>query len=270
MLFSKKTDVKPANKTAGSFLFFMLIVVLIRSFVFSPFRIPSGSMIPTLRPGDFIVASKISYGWSSYSMVFGGYMKQYFNFFAGKFLEFSFPKRGDVIVFANPSDVTKDYIKRVVGIPGDRIQMIEGRLHINGTKIPLNLVKEKFSEFEAGELNTKGVGNLYEARIPVEEGKEKVYTIWKKDSFGKNIVDNTPEYTVPEDHVFCMGDNWDGSSDSRFMNGVGYVHKNYFLGPALFVFLSVDPEYIDLFKPWTWLNIPFKIRYSRCLFHKIS
>lgn len=247
-------------RSIGSFLFFALIILLVRSLLFSPFRIPSGSMIPTLKVGDFIVTSKYPYGWSRYSFVLGGYV----DYFKGRFGAEGFPQRGDVMVFAKPSNTTMDYIKRVIGLPGDTIQMIKGRLYINSKEIPLKELRQDYQDHDGSEAIR---GTVYEASIPQGE-KTYQYQILKQLPFGEGRYDDTPPLIVPESHVLCMGDNWDGSEDSRG-DDLGFVSKEYFLGPALFVFFSLDHENIYWYKPWTWVMIPLKIRYHRCIFHKI-
>ncbi len=259
-MISQNTQESTA-RSLGSFLFFALVILLIRSLLISPFRIPSGSMIPTLKVGDFIVTSKYPYGWSRYSFLFGGYV----DYFKGKFGANGFPERGDVIVFAKPNDTTMDYIKRVLGLPGDTVQMIKGRLYLNNKEVPLKEIRQGYKDHDG--RNTID-GTVYEAEIPRGE-KPFRYQILKQTPFGLSVGDNTAAYTVPENHVFCMGDNWDGSGDSRFMSELGFVSRDYFLGPALFVFFSLDHENIYWYKPWTWLMIPLKIRYHRCIFHKI-
>lgn len=261
MSYTQTTE-KSLVRSVGEFLTFVLLVVLIRSLLFSPFRIPSGSMIPTLKVGDFIVTNKFSYGWSRYSLLFGGY----FNYFKGRIMDYSFPDRGDVIVFANPSNTEQDWIKRVVAVQGDTVQMIDGRLHLNNVKLPLEKEKGNYTDHD-GEHSIEGT--VYSATIPKGDGKECHYKILKQYPFGEARLDNTPILKVPEESVFLMGDNWDGSGDSRAMEQLGFVHKNYFVGPALFIFLSLDHQDIYWWKPWTWLMIPFKIRYGR-IFNKIK
>lgn len=246
----------PRRETLGSFSFFVLVVLLVRSLLVSPFRIPSGSMIPTLLVGDFLVASKISYGWSRFSLFGGGWI----NYFPGKIMELSFPKRGDILVFACPYNTSQDWIKRVVAVPGDVVEMKEGRLHLNGQKIPLTKEKENY---KAHDSERSIEGTVYKAEIPREEGKTYQYTVLKQEPFGQGGLDTMPPIRIEPDHVFCMGDNWDGSDDSRHLDKLGPVSKKYFLGPALFVWFSLDHQDISLMKPWTWLLLPFKIRFSR-------
>lgn len=254
---------KPLKKkeTLGSFITFVFIVLMIRSFILSPFRIPSGSMIPTLKVGDFILTSKFSYGWSRYSL-FGGYKIPYFS---GRILKDRYPKRGDVMVFTNPKAPNQDWIKRVIGLPGDTVEMREGRLILNGTQVPLKLVQEDYKDHDGMESIS---GKVYEATINRSENKTITYKILKINEFGKGGLDHMDPVTVPKGHVFCMGDNWDGSGDSR-SEQLGFVPQQYFLGPAIFIFFSINHEKVYLSKPWTWVLLPFNIRFNRCLFHAI-
>lgn len=263
-------DKKPVKRkeTLGSFITFVFIVLLIRSFIFSPFRIPSGSMIPTLQVGDFIVTSKFSYGWSRYS-IFGG---SFIPYFQNRILKNRYPKRGDVMVFSNPNNPKEDWIKRVIGLPGDTVEMKEGRLILNGTMVPLNPIKQLDKEsqekkYEDHDGERRISGDLYEATIPQSEGKTVTYKVLKQLPFGEAELDHMDRVTVPEGHVFCMGDNWDGSSDSR--GHLGFIAEKYFLGPALGIFFSINHEKVFLYKPWTWFLLPFNIRFNRCLFHAI-
>jgi len=246
----------------GSFLAFVAVVLIIRSFVISPFRIPSGSMIPTLKVGDFILTSKFPYGWSRYSLFLGGKI----NYFSGRIMGKKIPERGDVVVFTPPHDTNTDYIKRAIGLPGDTVQMKSGRLYLNGKIVPLKRMNDQYQDWDG---RKKIQGQLYTATIPTEKGT-RTYTVMKQMPFGRAYLDNTPEITVPKDHIFFMGDNWDGSADSRDIDHLGLVHKRYLLGPAFCTFFSVDHEDISLFKPWTWLKIPFKIRWSRCFYRALS
>jgi signal peptidase I len=263
----KKEQPKMARKNKKkeswpSFFGFLLLVLIIRSLLFSPFRIPSGSMIPTLKVGDFIVTSKFHYGWSRYSLFMGGF----FNYFSGRIMGNKTPDRGDIVVFAAPSSPETDYIKRVIGLPGDTVQMIGGHLYLNGSKVPL-VRTGKESDWDGKGTNQK-TGVVYSARLPRKDGSHRSYSIQRKEDFGTADLDDTPLTTVPEDHFFVMGDNWNRSADSRGL--LGNVPKSHLLGPALFTFFSIDHEKIKLFKPWTWLLIPFKIRINRSFYMPLS
>ncbi|BDB95927.1 signal peptidase I [Candidatus Hydrogenosomobacter endosymbioticus] len=233
----------------------VLMVVIIRCVVFSPFKIPSGSMIPTLLVGDHIVVSKFSYGLSRYSFFFGSKIE----YFKGRKVQMYKPKRGDVIVFAYPANTSIDFVKRCVGLPGDEIQVKDGYLYVNGKKADLRKVKEKYSEHDGQEYIS---GDVYEETIPGDEkSPENKHLILMQNQFGSVEADNTPVYKVPVGHYFMMGDNRHGSSDSRFMDALGFVPEDMLIGPALFVFFSGDEGFGTL-QPWTW---PMHIRYWHLL-----
>ena len=214
----------------------VLIAIVVRIFLFQPFNIPSGSMKRTLLVGDYLFVSKYSYGYSHFSLPFDG-----FNLFSGRILE-SEPKRGDIAVFRKPSDTSEDYIKRVIGLPGDVIQMREGVLYINGTAVPKRPTGELFSDSEEG------------PKIPVfeEELPNGVkYKVLDRDPNGPE--DNTGEFRVPPHHYFMMGDNRDNSQDSRFLSQVGYVPIENFIGRAEVIFYSIDDKGDWVWwQPWTW------------------
>ena len=246
----------------GSFLGFVTILLLVRSLVISPFRIPSGSMIPTLKVGDFIITAKFPYGWSRYSFFLGGH----FNYFSGRIMHKKMPSRGDIVVFTPPYDTHTDYIKRAIGLPGDTVQMIDGILHVNGKKVIMTMINQNYTDWD-GKNPIKG--QLYKVTVPCDK-KPITYRVMKQQPFGQAYLDNTPPVKVPEDHIFFMGDNWDGSADSREIDRLGVVHKDYLLGPALFIFFSINHEGVSMFKPWTWLKIPFGIRFSRCIYKGLN
>lgn len=215
---------------------------IIRSFLFEPFHIPSGSMKPGLLIGDYIFVSKYSYGYSRYSFPFG------FNIFEGRIFNKA-PQRGDVAVFRLPSNPSINYIKRVIGLPGDRLQMISGVLYINGKKI------EKISD-----------GNFYDANKEIAQFLEKLpegKLVKTLDSEQNSIADNTGIFEVPQGHYFMMGDNRDNSQDSRFLSHVGYVAEENLVGKAQIIFFSNE---MPTWQFWYW---PYSIRFSRIL-QKIS
>lgn len=266
---------KPRQSHTG-FILFVVIVLLVRSFFISPFRIPSGSMIPSLKTGDFIIASKYHYGWSSYSVFLGGYLKELTGYFSGKILQGHFPDRGDVVVFTKPNDARMDYIKRVVGLPGDTVQMIKGRLYLNGAEVPLQDFQDpevgpsgEHEEYSGSRMSPYTKGTVYQATLPRKDGSKHTYTVLKQLPFGQGGLDDSPLHTVPEDCVFVMGDNWDDSGDSRLMEDVGFIHKDFLLAKPLFVFFSLDTRYMDPWKPWLWPMVLFSIRYKRLLYMPI-
>ncbi|HXT78871.1 MAG TPA: signal peptidase I [Acetobacteraceae bacterium] len=240
-----------------------LIAIVVRTLAFEPFNIPSGSMIPTLLVGDYLFVSKYSYGYSRYSMPFSPPL------FSGRIFG-SLPHRGDVAVFKYPRDNTTDYIKRIVGLPGDRIQMRQGQLYINGQLCP----RKPEGTYEADDGGIRMALALYQETLPGPNGKPGVkHDILKAtdgieasmrpgfDPTKEFDPNNTPEYLVPPDHVFAMGDNRDNSADSRFMNGVGFVPVENLVGRAEILFFSVDAEY-PWWQFWEW---PFEIRWNRLL-----
>ncbi len=224
----------------------IICATIVRSFFFEPFHIPSSSMKPTLLIGDYIFVSKFSYGYSRYSFPFG------IKFFEGRFW-YSAPKRGDVAVFRLPSNPSINYVKRIIGLPGDAIQIREGTLYINNKRI------EKVSD---GIFNdeTYGIPTVEIAKFleTLPEGKV-IETLDQRES----DVDDTGIYQVPEGHYFMMGDNRDNSQDSRFQNLVGYVPEENLVGRALRVFFSSEQ---GLWQFWNWGH---SIRFNR-VFKKIN
>jgi len=223
-----------------------LIAIGIRTVAFEPFNIPSGSMIPTLLIGDYLFVSKYSYGYSRYSIPFAPHL------FDGRILG-RLPDRGDVAVFKFPRDNQTDYIKRIVGLPGDRIQMKSGQLYINGALVP----RQAAGDYKDDEDGSPTVARLYVETLP---GGRK-HDILKMYEVGG--LNSTPEFKVPEGHVFAMGDNRDNSSDSRVMDGsgVGFVPVENLVGRAEFIFFSIDAR-APWWEVWQW---PFEIRWTRLL-----
>ena len=217
-------------------LFYALIIALIiRSLFFQPFYIPSSSMEPNLLVGDRLFVSKYSYGYSRHSFPFSP------NFFSGRLLEKS-PKRGDIVVFKTPADNRTDYIKRLIGLPGDKIQILDGNLYLNNIKIKKRKVENAIG-INCGEqiLNI----DTYEETLP--SGK-KYLAVYRKNGTMKN----TNEFVVPNDHYFFLGDNRDCSKDSRFLSSVGYVNFNNLVGKARIIFFSNDIKKGSLLKFWSW------------------
>ncbi|HXY59002.1 MAG TPA: signal peptidase I [Methylocystis sp.] len=219
----------------------LAIALVIRTLLFQPFNIPSGSMIPTLQIGDYVFVSKYAYGYSNYSIPFGP------NLFKGRILGAE-PKRGDVAVFKLPSDNETDYIKRVIGLPGDRIQMVDGRLYINGTVVPREPIdRERVPDRYGREIEAP----TYKETLP--GGVEHTIVEIEGDH---GINDNTELFVVPPDHYFMMGDNRDNSQDSRISRaegGVGYVPAVNLVGRAERVFFSVKGDDSPLaFWKWPW------------------
>jgi signal peptidase I len=248
------TDKMAKHKEKGSgfielvktIVYAVLIALGIRTVVAEPFNIPSGSMIPTLLVGDFLFVSKFSYGYSKHSLPLS------LPLWEGRIFA-RLPERGDVVVFKLPADNRTDYIKRVVGLPGDRIQVVGGILTINGVAVRRQ---------PSGTVVDSDWGARMEVRRYIEtlpEGRRHFIAERSDTDFN----DNTREFLVPANHVFVMGDNRDNSSDSRVMGpgGVGFVPLVNLVGRAEFLFFSID-ETARLFAPWTW---PFAIRWGRLL-----
>jgi signal peptidase I len=244
------TKAKPRRQTSAwmenikTIVYAGLIAVGVRTVAFEPFNIPSGSMIPTLLVGDYLFVSKFSYGYSQYSLPFSPPL------FSGRIFG-SLPKRGDVAVFKYPRDTSIDYIKRIVGLPGDRIQVQQGQLYINGQLCP----RQPEGEYVADDAGVGIEGKLYQETLP--NGVK--HDILKLQDDGP--YNNTQVYVVPPGHVFAMGDNRDNSQDSRFMNAVGFVPVENLVGRAEILFFSVDATY-PWWEFWEW---PFEIRWSRIL-----
>ena len=238
----------------------LLIAFFVRTFLYQPFNIPSASMYPTLMVGDYLFVSKLSYGYSKYSFnfSFGAMGKTLINCcpidFPGRVVLADTPKRGDVAVFKLPTDTEIDYIKRVIGLPGDRIQMRDGVLFINGEAVK----KERIEDYIDNERGGEGSGHpirQYEETLP-NGVKYRVL-----DQIPLGGADNTQEYVVPANRYFMMGDNRDNSEDSRFLDHVGYVPIENFVGRADIIFFSISRG-TTLWEVWKW---PFEIRWSRFL-----
>lgn len=238
------------KKSAGGFLdtvktvvYAVLIALAVRTVAYEPFNIPSGSMVPTLLVGDYLFVSKFSYGYSRFSLPFG------LPLFSGRIFSHP-PERGDVAVFKLPTDNSTDYIKRVIGLPGDHIQMKAGNLYINDQLVP----RKRTQDYMYQEGNG-GVIPLARYIETLPNGVQHV--IIKMGDNGP--LDNTQVYDVPPDEYFMMGDNRDNSQDSRVLSAVGYVPAENFIGRAEFIFFSTDGS-ARLWEFWKW---PFAIRYNR-------
>jgi signal peptidase I len=218
----------------------LVIALIIRTFLFQPFNIPSGSMKATLLVGDYLFVSKYSYGYSHYSFPLSPPL------FSGRIFA-SQPHRGDVVVFRLPKDDSVDYIKRLIGLPGDHIQMKDGMLYINGTAVK----REREPDF----IDDENGEHVRRWRETLPNGVS-YDTLDLQDN---GFLDNTQEYVVPPGEYFMMGDNRDNSTDSRVLSQVGYVPFENLIGKAQLIFFSIgDGE--PAWHIWSW---PWAVRWSR-------
>lgn len=234
---NKKGGYREAIKTA---LYAAAIALVVRTFAYEPFNIPSGSMVPTLLVGDYLFVSKFSFGYSRHSLPFSLPL-------IGGRIAFTEPERGDISVFKLPLDNKTDYIKRLIGLPGDRIQLKAGILHINGAPVKRRRIEDFITHHGNG--RTTRIAQYIET---LPNGRE--HPILEVTDDGP--FNNTPVYTVPAGHYFAMGDNRDRSSDSRFRD-VGFVPRENLIGRAEFLFFSIDGSVWEF---WKW---PSSIRFSR-------
>jgi signal peptidase I len=217
-------------------LFYALIIaIVIRSFIIQPFYIPSSSMEPTLLVGDRLFVTKYTYGYSRHSFPFSPPILKSRIFFSG-------PKRGDVVVFKTPADNRTDYIKRLIGLPGDKIQFIDSNLYLNNTEIIKSRIS-KNDKIYCGNSTIKVF--TFEEKLPNGKLHKSVYL--KDFSY-----QNSDQFIVPENYYFFLGDNRDCSKDSRFLSSVGYVHKDNLVGKAQFIFFSSDKNVGSFFAFWKW------------------
>ena len=239
------------HKNEGGFLetlktvvYAVLIAMVVRTIGYEPFNIPSGSMIPTLLVGDYLFVSKFSYGFSKHSLIFS------LPLIPGR-IWYTEPKRGDVAVFKLPSDNSTDYIKRIIGLPGEKIQMRNGRLFINGKIVQ----RERLKDF----VQTSPNGNIkmtarYKEILPNGKSHD-ILEEWGD----KGPLDNTGVYQVPSGHYFAMGDNRDNSQDSRVRPEVGFIPKENLVGRAEILFFSTNGK-ARIWEIWNW---PVTVRFMR-------
>jgi signal peptidase I len=234
-------------ETVKTIVYAGLIAIVIRTVAYEPFNIPSASMVPTLLVGDYLFVSKFSYGYTHFSIPFSP------NLFSGRILA-RMPQRGDVVVFKLPRDNKTDYIKRLIGVPGDRVQMINGVLNINGEPVKRMRVPDYIDRQPNGSVMAVP---QYDETLP----NGRVHRILELAG-DQGQLDNTQVFTVPDGYYFFMGDNRDNSLDSRVppeFQGVGMVPFENLIGRAEFIFFSTDGS-AALLEFWKW---PFAIRYSR-------
>jgi signal peptidase I len=224
----------------------LLIALVVRTLLFQPFNIPSGSLVPTLLVGDYLFVSKYSYGYSKHSIPFSPPL------FSGRIWA-SEPKRGDIAVFKLPKDNSTDYIKRVIGLPGDHIQVVNGILQINGRPVERRRIEDYPTRDAYGRPL---LAPQYLETLP--NGVTHPIIEIEGD---RGYWDNTNVYTVPAGHFFMMGDNRDDSTDSRDLSSVGYVPFENLIGQAEITFFSIDDD-ASLWKVWEW---PWTVRWDRLL-----
>ncbi len=217
-------------------LFYALVIaIIIRSLLIQPFYIPSSSMEPNLLVGDRIFVTKYSYGYSRHSFPFSP------SLFKGRLIDKE-PKRGDVVVFKTPADNRTDYIKRLIGLPGDTIKFIDSNLYVNNNEI----IKSKVSSSDKIFCGRQTI-DVFAFEEVLSNGK-KYNSVYLKNF----PYQNSDNFNVPENHYFFLGDNRDCSKDSRFLTSVGYVHKDNLVGKAQFIFFSSDRSRGSIFSFWKW------------------
>ena len=231
-------------------LFYALVIAIaIRSILIQPFYIPSSSMEPNLLVGDRIFVTKYSYGYSKHSFPFSPPI------FKGRIMHKD-PERGDIVVFKTPADNRTDYIKRLIGLPGDKVQFISSNLYINSSEV----MKSRLSTNDIIFCGKKKIDVFtFEELLP--NGK-KFITVYSKEY----TFQNSDPFIIPKNHYFFLGDNRDCSKDSRFLSSVGYVHKDNLVGKAQFIFFSSDRSIGSIFSFWKWNK---SLRFNR-FFKKLN
>ena len=238
-----KIDKKFFLENFKTLFYALIIAIFIRSIFIQPFYIPSSSMEPTLLVGDRLFVTKYSYGYSRHSFPFSPKL------FNSRIL-YNVPERGDVVVFKTPTDNRTDYIKRLIGLPGDTIQFIDGDIYLNDNQI-LKTKKKIINKIFCGKEQIETVS--FEEKLPNRIKHNVVYL--KNGSF-----QNSDKFVVPENHFFFLGDNRDCSKDSRFLGSVGYVNKDNLVGKAQIIFFSSNYRIGSILKFWKWNKI---IRFDR-------
>jgi signal peptidase I len=257
---AKKAKKGGLGETTRFLLLLFLLALLLRSFIVAPFSIPSGSMLPRMMIGDYLFVAKWPYGFSRYSIPFGLLS------FQGRFFEET-PARGDVAVFRDPAGGNEDIVKRVIGLPGDRIQMRSGTLHLNGKPVPKVRMADylmpitpnspcRYVAAERARVVSGEAGKRFCAFARYRETLPGGRSYDVLDQMQDGQADDTAVFRVPQRHFFMMGDNRDDSLDSRFpiqMEGIGFVPADNLIGRALITFFSTDGS-AEWLKPWTWFS----------------
>jgi len=245
MSHRKRTAARESSvgETVKVIIHALILAFIVRTFLYQPFNIPSGSMKETLLVGDYLFVSKFSYGYTHFSLPFSPPL------FEGRIWGEE-PKRGDVVVFKLPRDNETDYIKRLIGLPGDKIQVLDGVLHINGAAVPRQRVDDFVSTSPGGTVTRVA---RYRETLP------NGVSYYVLDLVPDGFNDNTQVYTVPPGHYFMMGDNRDNSTDSRVLSQVGYVPFENLIGRADIIFFSIE-EGAHFWQFWKW---PWSIRAGR-------
>ncbi len=244
-MFLKKNNKK--KSWLKEMLWTIVFVVAFRAFLVEPFNIPSGSMMPNLLIGDYLFVDKLTYGWNGHS-IFGNP-----DFLKKRIGGLRSPNRGDVVVFRLPSDQSIHYVKRLIGLPGDRVQVRSGVVYLNGEPLPQVAARDYAVETAVG----------CQKRIPVFKEtlpNGKSYEILREGLGKSSPANDTEEFVVPEGHCFCLGDNRDNSADSRFE--LGFVPMELIVGRPFLIFFSIDSSILDFLKVSEWNK---NVRLSRFL-----